>query len=74
MLKERFSIARHLVEKEIISNNTPDDEIDLTGVVKLSAQLLGDYVNLDWQHRSDIVALINRIAESSAVVPLWRDK
>jgi hypothetical protein len=61
MMKEKFSNARHLIEKEVISNSAPDDEVDLTSPVALSARLLGDYVNLDWQHRVDIISLINRI-------------
>jgi hypothetical protein len=61
-LKEGFANARHLIEKEIISNTEPAIEIDLTSVVEISARLLGDYVNLDWQHRADIIALTNRIA------------
>jgi hypothetical protein len=61
-LKEEFASARRLIEKEIISNEEPSAEIDLTSAVKLSARLLGDYVNLDWQHRTDIYTLTNRIA------------
>lgn len=61
-LKEEFASARHLIEKEIISSEEPGAEIDLTSVVQLSARLLGDYVNLDWQHRADILTLTNRIA------------
>jgi hypothetical protein len=60
-LKDQFASARHLIGKEIISNTSPDAEIDLTSPVELSSRLLGDYVNLDWQHRLDIVALMNRI-------------
>lgn len=61
-IRDDFASNRHLIEKEIISNKAPDAEIDLTAPVALSARLLGDYVNLDWQHRGDIITLMNRIS------------
>jgi hypothetical protein len=62
-IKDNYSEARALIEKEIIETEEPDAEVDLTGPVELSAQLLGDYVNLDWEHRGAIIALVNRIRD-----------
>ena len=60
-IKEDYAAARSLIEREIISTEQPESEIDLTTAVELSAQLLGEYVNLDWEHRGAILSLGSRI-------------
>jgi hypothetical protein len=60
-IRKNYLQAREQIKNEIILNRAPEDEIDLTSPVEISARILGDYVDLDWQHRHDILELISRI-------------
>lgn len=60
-IRERYAKERKLVIEKIIDAQKPEAQIDLTSAITRSRIVLGDYVTLDWKHRSQIVSLANRI-------------
>src|SRR6266478_2639978 len=59
--QQDYADARVLIQREIINNDSPGNNIDISSAVERSTSLLGDYATLDWRHRSDIQALMFRI-------------
>jgi len=60
-LEERYKKARQDIASAFLDKSPPSDNVDISEAYQQSRSLLGDYVTLDWQHRQDILRIINQI-------------
>ncbi len=60
-MREAYAKERDAIREKIVEAKKPADNIDITSAIVRSRSILGDYVNLDWKHRGDIISLVNRI-------------
>jgi len=60
-LEERYKEARQHIAVAILKESPPAEDVDISEAYQQSRSLLGDYVTLDWQHRQDILRIINQI-------------
>ncbi len=60
-VRESYAKHRKLIADKIIDAKKPEPDVDLTNAMFRSQSVLGNYVTLDWKHRTDIISLRNRI-------------
>jgi hypothetical protein len=62
-MEERYKKARQDIAVSILDDSPPVENVDISEGYQQSRILLGNYVTLDWQHRQDILRIINQIKE-----------
>ncbi len=60
-MDERYKEARENIAGAILEETPPSEMVDISDSYQQSRLILMDYVTLDWQHRQDILRLINQI-------------
>jgi predicted AAA+ superfamily ATPase len=61
MMEERYKKARQDIAGALFGEALPSENVDISEAYQQSRVILGDYVTLDWQHRLDILKIINQI-------------
>ena len=62
-MEDRYKKARQDIAHAILEEDMPSEMIDISDSYQKSRILLGNYVTLDWQHRQDILRIINKIKQ-----------
>ncbi len=62
-LKSQYLAARTAIQAAVLGENPPSSEADIYSALATSRLLLGDYATLDWEHRQEIVALMQKIQD-----------
>ena len=82
-VKTKYLESVNAIKEAILSDEIPEDEIDIEPHYERSTKTLGGYVTLDWDHKKDIDNLIlnnanrfksNDEIESEAITRIVTDR